>query len=471
MPILLAVYSVTPRGLSNLVLLAASLVFYAWGEPIFVLLMLGSVGANYLFGLAISSSSVTPESKRIALFAAILTNLLILTNYKYFGFLAENLAELSGGAIDFRALAPERMPLGISFFTFQAMSYVIDLYRGVCPAVRNPLDLALYISLFPQLVAGPIVCYGDVAQELKDRRVTFTLFSAGVRRFIQGLGKKVLIANVLSVTADQVFDAAPDSLGASQAWCGLVCYALQIYYDFSGYSDMAVGLGLMFGFHFIENFNAPYSARSLTDFWRRWHISLSHWFRDYLYIPLGGNRGSAFRTYANLFTVFFFCGLWHGASWNFVLWGLFHGTFLVLERAGLGGVLERLPVLAGHVYMLFVVLLSWVLFRAPDVTSAWTFYKSLFFGGLRIDLAASPIGYANLLTRMVLVVAVACCVPWDVLSARLVVRSRALLETRIGRLLAASSNVGGACLYCAILITSLVGLTAATHNPFIYFRF
>ena len=291
--------------------------------------------------------------------------------FKYADFLVGNLNALLGPL----RLAPLSLPgialpIGISFFTFQALSYVIDVYRREVPVQRNPFDLGLYIALFPQLIAGPIVRYHDVARQLVERVVTRQGFAYGVERFVVGLGKKVLIANTLAVQADLIFAIPADQLTAPVAWFGLVCYTLQIYFDFSGYSDMAIGLGYMFGFRFLENFSHPYVAQSITEFWRRWHISLSTWFRDYLYVPLGGNRGSALRTYRNLVLVFFLCGLWHGASWSFVVWGLLHGFLLVIERMGLGRLMARWPRALRHAWTLFFVMIAWVFFRADSLPQA-----------------------------------------------------------------------------------------------------
>jgi len=335
LPLLLLGYALTPRAAQNTLLLLASLLFYAWGEGFFVLVMLGSIAFNYLVGLLLEAGRGRRRLRPLALLLGVAGNLALLIVFKYAGFLVTNLNLLLAGlklpALPVPAL---HLPIGISFFTFQAMSYVIDVYRDRIPVQKHPLRIALYIALFPQLIAGPIVRYQHIARQLTRRVVTRPGLAEGIRRFILGLGKKMLLANVLAVPVDKIFAIPAHQLTTSVAWLGVVCYALQIYFDFSGYSDMAIGLGRMFGFRFLENFRYPYLARTITDFWRRWHISLSSWFRDYVYIPLGGNRRGPLRTYRNLVIVFLLCGLWHGASWTFVAWGLFHGLFLAIERLG-----------------------------------------------------------------------------------------------------------------------------------------
>jgi len=330
LPLVLVAYLLLPAR--NIVLLFASLVFYAWGETYFIAVLMVSIGLNYLFGILIEKS-YDEKRRTTALFLGLGADLGLLCLFKYLNFIADNLnVFLSTGGYAPIEIHHIHLPLGISFFTFQAMSYLVDVYRRTVPAERNIFNLGLYIAMFPQLVAGPIVRFNQIADQLHKRSVTTDAFSLGVRRFVVGLGQKMLIANILAVPADAIFAVPSEGLTPAIAWLGVVAYTLQIYFDFAGYSNMAIGLGHMFGFTLPENFNYPYIAQSITEFWRRWHISLSRWFRDYLYIPLGGNRKGSYRTYANLFVVFFLCGLWHGASWNFVVWGLFHGFFLVVER-------------------------------------------------------------------------------------------------------------------------------------------
>src|SRR3984885_2963708 len=332
LPIVLAGYFLLRTTFTrNIFLLLASLCFYAWGEIRFVWIMLASIVANYVLAMLIEDSK-TEDKKKLLLALTVAVNLGILGFFKYSGWIVQNLnnvlTSLNHAPIVFKGVA---LPLGISFFTFHALSYVIDVYRKQAKAQRNPVNLALYISLFPQLVAGPIIRYHDVCDQLIARTVNVDKFAEGVRRFVTGLGKKMLIANMVAGPADKIFALSATQITPELAWLGALCYTLQIYFDFSGYSDMAIGLGLMFGFRFLENFNFPYVSRSITEFWRRWHISLSTWFRDYLYIPLGGNRVPPWRVYTNLVIVFFLCGLWHGASLNFIIWGLLHGLFLALE--------------------------------------------------------------------------------------------------------------------------------------------
>jgi alginate O-acetyltransferase complex protein AlgI len=360
----------------DVVLLVFSLAFYAWGERAYVLVLGVSIILNWSCGI-FAAGGRTSRSRRV-LVAAIAGNLLLLVGFKYTNFLVDNLNVLLALAhVRPLHVGAVHLPIGISFFAFQGMSYVIDVYRGTVPPQRSLLKIAMYKSFFPQLIAGPIVRYVDVKPQIEHRSVDLDDFAEGIRRFILGLGKKMIVANVVARPTDAIFALPSSQLNGALAWIAVVGYALQIYFDFSGYSDMAIGLGRMFGFRFLENFNYPYIATSMTEFWRRWHISLSSWFRDYLYIPLGGSRVSGVRRYANLMVVFTLCGLWHGASWNFVIWGLFHGAFLILERLS---VAKRIPAPARplrHVYVVLVVLLSWVFFRAATLPAALSFLRAL----------------------------------------------------------------------------------------------
>ncbi|HEY3555664.1 MAG TPA: MBOAT family protein, partial [Casimicrobiaceae bacterium] len=402
-PATIVAYFALPRRFRNAVLLVASLAFYAWGEARYVPLILASVAFNWSMGLAIARASDAGARKR-RLVAAVSGNLATLAAFKYANFAVANvdaIAPVFGLAPV--ALAAIPLPLGISFFTFHAISYVVDVYKRTASAQRDVRAFALYILLFPQLIAGPIIRYRDIAAQLASHPGSTSDFAYGVRRFIVGLGKKLLIANTLGETADAIFGLPGHELAAPVAWLGIACYTLQIYFDFSGYSDMAIGLMRMFGFRILENFDYPYIARSIREFWRRWHISLSNWFRDYLYIPLGGNRRGAARAYANLVVVFLLCGLWHGASWPFVVWGAWHGLFLVVERAGLERPLARHPVLA-HMYALAAVMGGWVLFRCDTLAHAGAFYRAL-LGFSTADPALRPLGeFVNPL----LVVTLAC---------------------------------------------------------------
>ena len=335
LPVLLVLYQASPGFLRNALLTIASLAFYAVGEKLYSAIMFASIFLNWWIGLRVGSAT-SPNGKRNWLTVGVAGNLALLGFFKYANFLVDNLNDgLSLVGVPEISIGQVHLPIGISFYTFQAMSYLIDVARGTKPQ-RSLLNVALFISLFPQLIAGPIVRYGMISGQLTDRLRTSRLFNDGVRRFIVGLAKKTIIANAMALPADRIFGLEPQELTTPLVWLGMIAYTLQIYFDFSGYSDMAIGLGRMFGFHFPLNFRYPYAARDITDFWRRWHISLSSWFRDYLYIPLGGNRGSEWKTYRNLLIVFLLCGLWHGASWLFVAWGLYHGAFLIIERMGLG---------------------------------------------------------------------------------------------------------------------------------------
>lgn len=471
LPVVLSGYFLLPWRMRNLGLLAASLLFYAWGEPRYVLLMLLSICVNYAFAPLVERRRATPAGKRI-LAAAITVNLGLLAVFKYGNFLADNLNVL----LDWLGMPrvqiePIALPIGISFYTFHAITYVVDVYRRQAKAQRNPIIAALYISLFPQLIAGPIIRYHTIAAQLVSRTVTIEGFAHGVRRFTIGLAKKVLIANTLAVTADKVFALPSDGLTPALAWMGIVCYTLQIYVDFSGYSDMAIGLGGLFGFRFPENFNYPYTAQSLRDFWRRWHISLSTWFRDYLYIPLGGSRRGHLRTMVNLVTVFFLCGLWHGASWVFVVWGLYHGFFLALERTRLGQWIAVMPRGLRHGYAVFVVLVGWVFFRANTLERALGFLSAL--AGLAAgDPARYPIeSCCDRLTILALMIGVLGSTP---LVPRLATGYHDFcLHVAASRRYALSAGMALVEPFVVLGLLVLCGmwLSASTHNPFIYFRF
>lgn len=369
LPLVFLIYFLTPKKYKNLILSIASIYFYAFGEKYLVLLMIASAVVDYRAGILIENGK-----KKLGLLLSITFNLLSLGFFKYFNFTFDNfqnLLNLFNVHSEFIEGLPEiALPIGISFYTFQTMSYTIDVYRGEVKANRNFINFLAFVTMFPQLVAGPIVRYIDIYKQLNDKQISVNNFVIGTERFIVGLAKKMLIANTFAAIADAVFSNQVSDLSTLYAWIGIISYSIQIYFDFSGYSDMAIGLGRMMGFNFLENFNYPYISKSIQDFWRRWHISLSTWFRDYLYIPLGGNRKSKSRTYFNLFVVFFVTGLWHGASWNFIFWGLFHGLFLIIERIGFNKFLEKLWTPFQHLYTLFIVVIGWVYFRAPDLSYA-----------------------------------------------------------------------------------------------------
>jgi len=361
LPLLFLFYFIFRNNIkaANLVLLTGSLIFYAWGEPVFVILMITSIIMNYVFGRLIDASS----HKQIYLSIGIISNLSLLFYFTYFSFIIANLVAYTNVKL---AIPDIALPLGISFFTFQAITYLVDLYRKEIKVQKNFFNLALYISLFPQLIAGPIVRYHDIEKQIVKRSVSSDDFTQGVRRFIIGFAKKILIANTFGEVADEVFSLPENDMTSALVVIGAVAYTIQIYFDFSAYSDMALGLGRMFGFKLLENFNYPYIASSIREFWKRWHISLSTFLRDYLYIPLGGNKGSAFSIYRNLITVFLLCGIWHGAGWTFFLWGAYYGLFLIIERLFLGNLLKKLPLVLSWLYTILVIMIGWILFRAES---------------------------------------------------------------------------------------------------------
>jgi alginate O-acetyltransferase complex protein AlgI len=468
-PLLLTVYFAIRPELRNLVLMLASLFFYVWGEGVYVVVLLVSIGLNYALGLMLERFD-RGRKAQVVLGLAVVANLALIAVFKYANFFVDNLnVALNSCGLRPIVLAPVHLPLGISFFTFQALSYVVDVYRRDVAAQRNLLDFALYKTLFPQLIAGPIVRYRDVAAELTERRAALDAFADGIRRFILGLAKKVLLANPLAVAADGVFGTPGSDLTPGLAWLGIICYSFQIYFDFSGYSDMAIGLGRMFGFRFPENFDYPYMSRSITEFWRRWHISLSRWFRDYLYIPLGGNRHGGLRTYFNLVIVFFLCGLWHGASWNFILWGLLHGTFLVAERMGLGRGLEALWSPLRRFYVGLVILVTWVFFRATTLSYAMTYLLAMAGVASGTGIDAYPAMY--LTGELLLALAVASVAATPVLPWLAQVGTK--LPRRLAEVpgMATSLALSKVAIQMILLVASAAQLASGTHNPFIYFRF
>jgi alginate O-acetyltransferase complex protein AlgI len=469
--ILLLYYSVGHR-FRNLVLLGASLLFYAWGEVGYVLLMLFSITINWLFGLWIEKTKARSKVCKLALGLGVILNLALLIFFKYANFLSDNINSIlklvSLGTID---LVPIHLPIGISFFTFQAISYIVDVYRNQAEVQRRPVDLALYIALFPQLIAGPIVRYSDVAQQIVHRTVSLEDFRYGIQRFVVGLGKKILIANTVGAVADQVFSLPSGTLPASLLWLGMLTYTLQIYYDFSGYSDMAIGLGRMFGFHFLENFNYPYSATSVQDFWRRWHISLSSWFRDYLYVPLGGNRKGTARTYGNLLIVFFLCGLWHGASWTFIVWGLFHGFFLALERWQLAKILKNLPSVVTHIYTIMVFMVGWVFFRAESLPKALNFLLGLCRFDVPPYLNAQLFAALNMQFYIAIVAGMLFAFPLMPLIVKQFCQTKSGVGSAMQYLQTALKTLVPMIWMVMIIIYSSAQLISGTHNPFLYFRF
>lgn len=455
LPIVFIIYFAVPTRFRNVVLVVASLFFYFYGEPIYVTLLLFSIVVNYLHSLVIDKHLGQPQAKK-ALISAIVINILLLGFFKYADFFIENVNSVFSLNIDKIGLG---LPIGISFYTFQAISYIIDIYRGDAKLQRSLLGTATYMSLFPQLIAGPIVRYRTIADEINTRTHSFDNFAYGVQRFVIGLGKKVLIANSLGEL--HVIALATNNPSVLIYWLGAISFALQIYFDFSGYSDMAIGLGRIFGFHFLENFNYPYISKSITEFWRRWHISLGSWFRDYVYIPLGGNRVSNLKWFRNIFIVWFLTGFWHGASWNFVIWGLYFGLILVLEKYFLRNLLERLPAFFQHSYVLLLVLFSFVIFSIDNMSALGSYLQGMVgLGGLPFA-NAEAIYYLRSYLVIILVAIVAATPLFRNIFSRLLTRERA--SRVIGYLEPA--------LYLLLMVIITAYLVDSSFNPFLYFRF
>ena len=467
LPVTIIGYYLMPGRGKNLFLLLCSLFFYAWGEPVYVFVMLLSIVCNYAFGMAIYRFR---DKRKLWLVGAVAVNLGILCIFKYTGFIVENVGRLLPGLLKIPQIA---LPIGISFYTFQGLSYCIDVYRDGEIVQKNPLFLALYISMFPQLIAGPIVRYGDVKDALAKREHSPELFANGAERFIVGMSKKAVLANPMGALAQQIMGGNIGYMGASAAWLGAIAYTLQIYFDFSGYSDMAIGLGQIFGFRFPENFNYPYISKSVREFWRRWHISLSTWFKDYLYIPMGGSRRG--NVYLHLFIVFLATGLWHGAAWGFVLWGLWHGMFCVLERVllsfskdkehGRGELIMKkqggkcaafIKAVLSHVYTLLVVITGWVLFNLVSVRETLSYLKVMFGITKNSFIAYSPSYYMDGRTTVLFVLAVFACLPW-----------KNLVRVKEGAVWVLLKRL----VLLALLALCFVFIITSTYNPFIYFRF
>ncbi len=444
LPITLILYFLLPVRFRNFFLLLASLFFYAWGEPFFLLVLIGSIVWNYLWGLVIGST----QRKQSALIIGTTGNLLLLFYFKYLNFSVSVISQLLNffgyPSWEIRNIC---LPIGISFFTFQSISYLMDVYRNQSLCRKNFIDIALYISLFPQLIAGPIVRYGSICGELDRRGNSLKQTADGMQRFIYGLGVKMLLANPAGSIADAVFGIPAEQLTQYQAWVGIVAYSLQIYFDFSGYSSMAIGLGQIFGFHFPENFNYPYIADSISDFWRRWHISLSSWFRDYVYIPLGGSRISERRTALNLLTVFFLTGIWHGAAWTFLIWGLWHGALLLVEKFIFR---KHLPCWAMRIWTLAAVVNGWVFFRSDSLCGAFR-YLRVMYGGSNAAFGVTMMELTGYRWIVVIIAGILLALPW----------TEKIKEDRLwGRILS-----------LFILILAISALVNGTYNPFLYFRF
>lgn len=455
LPVVLALYYLTPKrylNIRNIILLIASLIFYSWGEPVYVFLMIYSAFFNYFMALQIAKSKHHGGTGKGNMLFTLVVNLFILCFFKYFGFLMDTINGILGTNLHYTALA---LPIGISFYTFQALSYIFDVYRDRVKPQYSLIKFALYLSLFPQLIAGPIVKYRDVAEQLEDRTTNLDKFGKGTVRFIFGLGKKVLLANNLGALHTAIL-ALPDSqVSMVTYWIGMIAYTLQIYFDFSGYSDMAIDLGRMFGFEFMENFNYPYISRTITEFWRRWHISLSTWFREYLYFPLGGNRVKVPRHMLNLMIVWSLTGLWHGASWNFVMWGTYYGVLLIMEKYLYGRYLEKAPPWAQHVYAMLIVMIGWVFFFSSSLTAA-NHYLGVMFG-------AGAFPFANMTTLYLLRTNIILLLLSGIISTPEPLKQFENLSKKNSPL--------SIVIMVTIFILSIAYLIYSSYNPFLYFRF
>lgn len=461
LPVVLILYYVLPRKCRNLTLFLFSLFFYAWGEPRYVFLMLLSITVDYAAGLQIDrcKSAKNPSGAKRWLILSIVYNLSVLGFFKYADFILGSINGIFGTSIPLLHIP---LPIGISFFTFQTMSYTIDVYRGATQAQKNLMYYGTYVSMFPQLIAGPIVQYKTIAAQLQERKESASDFVVGINRFLIGVGKKVLLANNIGILWDTVSAMDAGSIPVLTAWIGAAAYAFQIYFDFSGYSDMAIGLGKMFGFHFLENFHYPYISKSITEFWRRWHISLSSWFREYVYIPLGGNRHGILKQVRNIAVVWMLTGIWHGASWNFVLWGVYYGVLLILEKFVFGKILKKCPGVFQNLYTMFFVLIGWVIFAFDDCGKGFAYLTAL-FGGFGQGLYDSTTLYLLLNNGILLILLILGCTP---LPKKLTEK----LVHGLGEHTEITVTLQGI-FYAALFLLSVAYLVDATYNPFLYFRF
>ncbi len=466
LPVILAVYFLCPKKGRNIVLFIGSLIFYAWGEPRFILVMLATILVNYVLALvcAVCREKGKTGGAKAAVIGSIVFSIGMLAFFKYSNFFLLNvngtIGKLAGFSVPLLEIA---LPLGISFYTFQTLSYTLDVYRGQVKPQRNLLHLATYVCLFPQLIAGPIVRYQTVADELEHRKETVEDFSNGVRRFVIGLGKKVLLANTAGSVFNMIGEMADSQITVGLTWMSAIAFSFQIYFDFSGYSDMAIGLGQMFGFHFPENFNYPYISKSITEFWRRWHMSLSSWFRDYIYIPLGGNRKGRVRTFVNLFLVWLLTGFWHGAAWNFVIWGLYFFVILMIEKKGLGALLAKAPAWVQHVYALFLINLSWVIFSYDDIHTLGVVIRRMFgFGGIPLWNSSTTYYVLGYLVIFLIMAIGATPGPKKLVEWT----NQRFLEKRIG-----VSTVAEIFGLLIVLLLTTASLASDAFNPFLYFRF
>lgn len=454
LPLVLLGYYICPKKGRNLFLLIVSLVFYAWGEPKYVFLMIFSILVNYIFGRLMDKNRGRQKRMKLLLVLSVVIDLGLLSVFKYTDFIITNVNAIFGSSFDLLNIA---LPIGISFYTFQAMSYTIDVYRNDVRVQKNLIDFGMYITMFPQLIAGPIVRYADVQDQLAERSVTTADFSEGVMRFVVGLGKKVLLANQMGAVWSEIYALGGD-VSALMAWTGAIAYTFQIYFDFSGYSDMAIGLGRMFGFKFPENFRYPYQSVSITDFWRRWHITLSTWFKEYLYIPLGGNRCGLARQALNLLIVWSLTGFWHGAGWNFVMWGLYYFVILFIEKLFLLKALDKLPKLFRHVYALLLIVIGWVIFASDDVGVLLPYLGSMFGA----NGAVGGMDVYTLFTKAVLLII--CCIASTELPKKLFLSATGAMNEKAAFTIKSVMTI-------ALLALSMILLIGDSYNPFLYFRF
>lgn len=454
LPLVLFLYYISGKKLKNYVLLLASLFFYSWGGVSYLKILIVSIIINYIFGILIDDVRSNIKLRKIFLRLGIILNLALLFYYKYYDFTIENINEIFNTNYSIKNIV---LPIGISFFTFQGMSYIIDIYRNDGKVNKNPFSVALYISLFPQLVAGPIIKYKTIDDQIRNRKESLEFFSYGINRFVIGLAKKVIIADILAGMADNIFNLYYSGIDMPTAWIGAICYTFQIYYDFSGYSDMAIGLGYMFGFEFMENFNYPYISKSITEFWRRWHISLSTWFKEYLYIPLGGNRRG--NIYFNLFVVFLVTGIWHGAAWTFILWGLWHGFFILIERAIRNKEWYiNVPRTIKYIVTMLIVILGWVLFRADNLEQAIGFIKTMFGFSKAIDITFEYSYFINKKLVFWIVISILGEVPFANNNLKKYKKSK-------------NFEVLSTIIISLLFIISIIFVVNSTYSPFIYFQF
>lgn len=455
LPVILIVYYLSPKKIRNTILFIGSLIFYAWGEPVYILIMLFSTAFDYANGILIKKYKETKQLKksRMVLITSIVVNLGILCFFKYSNFFIENIRNIFNLDIQLLNIV---LPIGISFYTFQTMSYTIDVYLGKVEAQKNIIDFGTYVTFFPQLVAGPIIKYRDVNIQLKNRKETIDDFSYGINRLSRGLFKKVILANNIGILWNQIIGQPISEIPVLTAWFGAICFSFQIYFDFSGYSDMAIGLGRMFGFHFPENFDHPYTSKSITEFWRRWHISLGTWFKEYVYIPLGGSKKGRKRLVINLLIVWTLTGLWHGASWNFVIWGAYFGVLLIIEKLILEKYLEKLPSIFRHIYTMFFVVISWIIFAFDDMTNVCTYLKAM-FGMNNTVLLNSELLYMISTHALLIII---CILASTTFMKKINISKDKNWYVIIRNL---------ACM--AMFFISVCFLIGSTYNPFLYFRF